>query len=54
MILDKAIAESGLEDREMAIAETDFPDDNFPETYPFSLEQILNPGSIRMLGSLTG
>jgi hypothetical protein len=41
--IDEALIESWNEARDLAIAETDLPDSNFPETCPFSLEQIMNP-----------
>ena len=41
--LDGALSESWSGARDLAIAETDLPDENFPETCPFSLEEILNP-----------
>ena len=41
--LDEAMTESWSEARDLAIAETDLPDDNFPETCPFRLEEIINP-----------
>ncbi len=41
--LDEAMTESWSEARDLAIAETDLPDDNFPETCPFKLEEIVNP-----------
>jgi len=41
--LDEALLESWTEARDLAIAETDLPDNNFPEICPFSLEQIMNP-----------
>ena len=31
-----------LYERDLAIAETDLPDDQFPEVCPFSLEQLMN------------
>ena len=40
--LEEALTESWTEARDLAIAETDLPDDNFPEIYPFSLEEIMN------------
>jgi len=41
--LNEAMKESWSEARDLAIAETDLPDENFPEACPFSLEEILNP-----------
>ena len=41
--IDDALAESWSEARDLAIAETDLPDDNFTETCPFILEEIINP-----------
>jgi hypothetical protein len=41
--LDEALIESWSEARDLAIAETDLPDNNFPEICPFSLEEIMNP-----------
>ncbi|PZU94873.1 MAG: DUF29 domain-containing protein [Pseudanabaena sp.] len=41
--LDEALSESWSEARDLAIAETDLPDENFPDVCPFSLEEILNP-----------
>jgi hypothetical protein len=41
--LDEAMKESWSEARDLAIAETDLPDENFPETCPFKLEEIVNP-----------
>lgn len=41
--IDEALIESWNEARDLAISETDLPDSNFPETCPFSLEQIMNP-----------
>jgi hypothetical protein len=35
------MAESWPEARDLAIAETDLPDEQFPETNPFSVEQVL-------------
>jgi hypothetical protein len=40
--LEEAMTESWSEARDLAIAETDLPDDRFPETNPFSVEQVLN------------
>lgn len=40
--LEEALTESWIEARDLAIAETDLPDDNFPEICPFSLEEIMN------------
>jgi hypothetical protein len=40
--IDEALIESWTEARDLAIAETDLPDNNFPETCPFSLEEIMN------------
>lgn len=41
--IDEALAESWTEARDLAIAETDLPDSNFPEICPFTLEEIMNP-----------
>ena len=41
--LDEAMAEGWLEARDLAIAETDLPDDQFPEQCPFTLDQVLSP-----------
>ena len=41
--IDEALAESWTEARDLAIAETDLPDSNFPEICPFILEEIMNP-----------
>jgi hypothetical protein len=41
--IDEALADSWAEARDLAIAETDLPDSNFPETCPFTLEEIMNP-----------
>ena len=41
--LNEAMTESWSEARDLAIAETDLPDENFPETCPFGLEEIINP-----------
>jgi hypothetical protein len=40
--LEEAMTESWSEARDLAIAETDLPDEQFPETNPFSVEQVLN------------
>ncbi|WP_416309795.1 DUF29 domain-containing protein [Spirulina sp. 06S082] len=40
--LDEAMQESWSEARDLAIAETDLPDEQFPEVCPFSLEEILS------------
>ena len=40
--IEEALTESWTEARDLAIAETDLPDDNFPEICPFSLEEIMN------------
>ena len=41
--LNEALVESWSEARDLAIAETDLPDENFPETCPFKLDEIINP-----------
>lgn len=41
--LEEAMVESWQEARDLAIAETDLPDEQFPETCPFSVEQVLSP-----------
>jgi hypothetical protein len=41
--LDEAMGESWSEARDLAIAETDLPDEQFPETCPFSLEEVMSP-----------
>jgi hypothetical protein len=41
--IEEALAESWSEARDLAIAETDLPDSNFPEICPFLLEEIMNP-----------
>jgi hypothetical protein len=41
--LNEALVESWSEARDLAIAETDLPDENFPETCPFELDEIINP-----------
>ncbi|BBC22819.1 DUF29 domain-containing protein [Pseudanabaena sp. ABRG5-3] len=41
--IGEALAESWTEARDLAIAETDLPDNNFPEICPFILEEIMNP-----------
>ncbi len=40
--LTEAMVESWPEGRDLAIAETDLPDSQFPETCPFTLEQLLD------------
>jgi hypothetical protein len=40
--LDEAMAESWQEARDLAIAETDSPDDRFPDSCPFSIVEILD------------
>jgi len=40
--LEEAIRESWEEARDLAIIETDLPDEQFPEACPFSLEEILS------------
>ncbi|MBE9141760.1 DUF29 domain-containing protein [Planktothrix mougeotii] len=40
--LEEALNESWSEARDFAIAETDLPDDQFPEVCPFSVEQIMS------------
>ncbi|WP_254174710.1 DUF29 domain-containing protein [Planktothrix pseudagardhii] len=40
--LEEALNESWSEARDLAIAETDLPDDQFPEVCPFSVEQIMS------------
>jgi len=39
--LEEAMRESWEEARDLAIIETDLPDEKFPEVCPFSLEEIL-------------
>lgn len=39
--LDEAMEESWLEARDLAIAETDLPDEQFPDFCPFSFEQVM-------------
>ncbi|MEQ8961186.1 MAG: DUF29 domain-containing protein [Coleofasciculus sp. C2-GNP5-27] len=39
--LDEAMEESWLEARDLAIAQTDLPDEHFPQVCPFSLEQVM-------------
>ncbi|MEQ8384511.1 MAG: DUF29 domain-containing protein [Coleofasciculus sp. A1-SPW-01] len=39
--LDEAMEESWLEARDLAIAETDLPDEQFPDVCPFSFEQVM-------------
>ncbi|MFN5515023.1 MAG: DUF29 domain-containing protein [Cyanobacteriota bacterium] len=41
--LEEALSESWSEARDLAIAETDLPDSQFPESCPFLLSEILNP-----------
>jgi hypothetical protein len=41
--LEEAMVESWPESRDVAIAETDLPDEQFPEICPFSVEQVLSP-----------
>ena len=41
--LEEAMVESWQEARDLAIAETDLPDEQFPETCPLSVEQVLSP-----------
>jgi hypothetical protein len=41
--LTEAMQESWLEARDLAIAETDLPDAQFPENCPFTLSNVLNP-----------
>ncbi|ANV84724.1 hypothetical protein AWQ21_10230 [Picosynechococcus sp. PCC 7003] len=41
--LDEAMAESWSEARDLAIAETDLPDEQFPEICPFTLVEVLLP-----------
>ncbi len=40
--LEEAMRESWEEARDLAIIETDLPDEQFPEACPFSLEEILS------------
>lgn len=40
--LTEAMAESWSEARDLAIAETDLPDEQFPAICPFSVEQVLS------------
>jgi hypothetical protein len=40
--LEEAMLESWQEARDLAIAATDLPDEQFPETNPFSVEQVLS------------
>jgi hypothetical protein len=40
--LEEAMLESWQEARDLAIAETDLPDEQFPETNPFLVEQVLS------------
>ncbi|WP_199332122.1 DUF29 domain-containing protein [Anabaena lutea] len=40
--LDEAMTETWSEARDLAIAETDLPDEQFPEKCPYTLEQIMN------------
>jgi len=41
--LEEALVESWSEARDLAIAETDLPDEQFPLSSPFSVEQVLSP-----------
>jgi hypothetical protein len=41
--LAEAMVESWPEAKDVAIAETDLPDEQFPEICPFSVEQVLSP-----------
>jgi hypothetical protein len=41
--LDEAMVESWQEAKDLAIAETDLPDEQFPELCPFSVDQVLSP-----------
>jgi len=41
--LDEAMAESWPEARDLAISETDLPDDNFPQVCPYTLVAVLDP-----------
>ncbi|QNP30043.1 DUF29 domain-containing protein [Cylindrospermopsis curvispora] len=41
--LQEALNESWSEARDLAIAETDLPDEQFPQVCPFSLEQVMSP-----------
>jgi hypothetical protein len=41
--LAEAMVESWTEARDVAIAETDLPDEQFPEICPFAVEQVLSP-----------
>ncbi|MEA5468393.1 DUF29 family protein [Spirulina sp. 06S082] len=40
--LEEAMKESWSEARDLAIAETDLPDEQFPEICPFDLEQVMD------------
>ena len=40
--LNEAMIESWSEARDLAIAETDLPDSNFPDVCPFKLEEIMD------------
>ncbi|WP_255447871.1 DUF29 domain-containing protein [Picosynechococcus sp. PCC 11901] len=41
--LEEAMTESWSEARDLAIAATDLPDEQFPESCPFSLAEVLSP-----------
>jgi hypothetical protein len=41
--LNEAFTESWTEARDLAVVETDLPEDHFPDTCPFGLEEIMNP-----------
>lgn len=41
--LEEALNESWSEARDLAIAKTDLPDEQFPQVSPFSLEQVMSP-----------
>ncbi|WLT37060.1 DUF29 domain-containing protein [Synechocystis sp. B12] len=40
--LEEAMAESWQEARDLAIAETDLPDEQFPDSCPFTIAEILD------------
>ena len=40
--LDEALRDSWDQARDLAIVETDLPDESFPESCPFSLEEIFD------------
>ncbi|MEA5620664.1 DUF29 domain-containing protein [Cronbergia sp. UHCC 0137] len=41
--VEEAMIESWLEARDLAIAETDLPDENFPKNCPYSWQEVTNP-----------